>query len=101
VPHHNKYLRRLFVTRVLIFFFCATVSQAPWYLNQKGPGLKHQRAQNLDARRQGSFSQWYERGQKGQRAKTFRKGLPLLLLLYLRQEYFINIVFKYVFFIYL
>jgi pre-mRNA-processing factor SLU7 len=51
----------------------ALVSQAPWYLNQKGPGLKHQRAQ--EEARKSSLSQWYERGTfVAEKATKFRKG---------------------------
>eukprot|EP01116_Phalansterium_solitarium_P012981 TRINITY_DN2977_c0_g3_i1.p1 TRINITY_DN2977_c0_g3~~TRINITY_DN2977_c0_g3_i1.p1 ORF type:complete len:541 (+),score=181.76 TRINITY_DN2977_c0_g3_i1:146-1768(+) len=47
------------------------ISEAPWYLNRKGPGLKHQKV----FKQQPIFDKdWYQRGVKGPAATKFRKG---------------------------
>ena len=38
------------------------IAQAPWYLNQEVPGLKHQRAKQNKP--EVDLNQWYKRGQK-------------------------------------
>jgi len=46
------------------------MANAPWYLRQDGPGLKHQKAPEKEAESAG----WYKRGTTSHRATTFRKG---------------------------
>ena len=48
------------------------IAQAPWYIDQGRPSLKHQRANEKD---KSSIEQWYKRGQKkGPAADRYRKG---------------------------
>mmetsp|Transcript_9833 Transcript_9833/g.14881 ORF Transcript_9833/g.14881 Transcript_9833/m.14881 type:complete len:546 (-) Transcript_9833:1474-3111(-) len=48
------------------------IAQAPWYIDQGRPSLKHQRAVEKDKK---NINQWYQRGQKkGPAAERFRKG---------------------------
>jgi len=49
------------------------IAQAPWYLNQDTPGLKHQRSKS--SKMEVDINEWYQRGQKtGPAATKFRKG---------------------------
>mmetsp|Transcript_14537 Transcript_14537/g.45801 ORF Transcript_14537/g.45801 Transcript_14537/m.45801 type:complete len:664 (+) Transcript_14537:18-2009(+) len=47
------------------------ITQAPWYLNQNKPSLKHQQAWNLRAP---GTKDWYKRGTKGDVKTKFIKG---------------------------
>lgn len=47
------------------------ITQAPWYLNQSKPSLKHQQAWNL---RTPGTKDWYKRGTKGDVKTKFIKG---------------------------
>lgn len=46
------------------------MAAAPWYLNQDGPGLKHQKAPEKEQ----ESTNWYKRGVSSNRATTFRRG---------------------------
>eukprot|EP01137_Pigoraptor_chileana_P033117 Opistho-2@23549 len=50
------------------------ISQAPWYLNARGPGLQHQRRQDAEAEASSRLEEWYIRGEGTQKATKFRKG---------------------------
>eukprot|EP00696_Hemimastix_kukwesjijk_P013986 gnl/Hemi2/27860_TR9200_c0_g1_i1.p1 gnl/Hemi2/27860_TR9200_c0_g1~~gnl/Hemi2/27860_TR9200_c0_g1_i1.p1 ORF type:complete len:528 (+),score=204.33 gnl/Hemi2/27860_TR9200_c0_g1_i1:108-1691(+) len=51
------------------------ISQAPWYLQNNKPGLKHQRLNQFDQFTQKFDNDWYQRGKKkAPAATTFRKG---------------------------
>lgn len=47
------------------------ITQAPWYLNQNKPSLKHQQAWNLKSP---GTKDWYKRGTKGDVKTKFLKG---------------------------
>lgn len=47
------------------------ITQAPWYLNQNKPSLKHQQAWNLPS---AGTKDWYKRGTKGDVKTKFIKG---------------------------
>lgn len=47
------------------------ITQAPWYLNQDKPSLKHHQAWNLQA---AGTKDWYKRGTKGDVKTKFLKG---------------------------
>merc|ERR1719487_2245376 len=47
------------------------LTQAPWYLNQSGPSLKHQKAWNLA---EAGTREWYRKGTKGDVKTKFVKG---------------------------
>ena len=51
------------------------MAKAPWYLNQQGPGLKHQKAFKEEHTQQlAGMDAHYRRGQKAGRQKRFQKG---------------------------
>lgn len=51
------------------------ISQAPWYLSQETPSLKHQRNQNAKKRKFEGLGKWLPRGQTvGPAATKYRKG---------------------------
>tara|TARA_R110002050_G_scaffold213784_1_gene350048 strand:- start:229 stop:1644 length:1416 start_codon:yes stop_codon:yes gene_type:complete len=52
------------------------IAQAPWYIDQGGPSLKHQKIHKSGEEGSGISSRdWYKRGQKaGPAAKNYRKG---------------------------
>jgi len=47
------------------------ITQAPWYLNQNKPSLRHQQAWNLKAP---GTKDWFKRGTKGDVKTKFKKG---------------------------
>jgi pre-mRNA-processing factor SLU7 len=51
------------------------ISDAPWYLDPKGPTLKHQRAQEEKTKTLASLNDWYKKGVNTDSIATkFRKG---------------------------
>jgi len=51
------------------------IAQAPWYIDQGGPSLKHQKIREGVGKEKSSFREWYKRGAKaGPAAKAYRKG---------------------------
>jgi hypothetical protein len=52
------------------------ISEAPWYLDPKGPTLTHQRQQEEKIRNFASLTEWYKKGVNPDAIATkFRKGI--------------------------
>lgn len=50
------------------------IASAPWYIDAKGPTLKHQRPQEERNKQYATINEFYERGQRGPTATRYRKG---------------------------
>ena len=65
------------------------ISEAPWYLDPKGPTLKHQRQQEEKVKTFSSLNEWYKKGvDTGAIATKFRKGNLKVLKFYIMQTLF-------------